>query len=91
MATLIAVPMGGRSVPGLASGEGECDKDRTQIIQVVAKAVQQTSLNLRQTSFGEGDRIVFQHVCSDRRVANRSSPYHCLWSRLQTRLSGANK
>lgn len=91
MATLIALPMGSGSVPGLASGEGERDKeshaDHLGGGQDGAADFPQSG----QTSFGEGDHIVFQHVCSDRRVANRSPPHHCLWSRLQTRLSSANK
>ena len=65
MATLVALPMGVAAASmALASGEGERHQDRAQIIRVMAKTVQQTSLDLGEQGFGQGDRIVFHEELS---------------------------
>jgi hypothetical protein len=65
VATLVALPMGVAAASmALASGEDERHKDGAQIIQVVGKTVQQTSLDLGEQGFGQGDRIVFHEELS---------------------------
>jgi Allene oxide cyclase barrel like domain len=65
LATLFALPMGvAVASTALASGEGERKKDGAQIIQLLAKTVQQTTLDLGEQGISQGDRIVFHEELS---------------------------
>jgi hypothetical protein len=65
MAALAALPMGvAAASTALASGEGERQKNGAQIIQLVAKTVQQTTVDLGEQGISQGDRIVFHEELS---------------------------